>query len=73
MTHGRRGKEEPDRTHKKETLRDPGKKGEVPEDMKKKDNQTLSPKMAVPTRTRVAPSRMAVSKSPLMPMDSSAM
>ncbi len=30
------------------------------------------PKMAVPTRTRVAPSAMAASKSPLMPMESSA-
>ena len=33
----------------------------------------LSPKMAVPTRTMVAPSSMATSKSWLMPMESSCM
>ena len=33
----------------------------------------LSPKIAVPTRTKVAPSFTAVSNSPLIPMESSAM
>ena len=37
------------------------------------DFQFLAPKMAVPIRTMVAPSSMAVSKSPVMPMDSSSM
>jgi hypothetical protein len=37
----------------------------------KKDLHLLSPKIAVPIRTRVAPSSMATSKSPVMPMESS--
>ena len=38
-----------------------------------KDFHFLSPKIAVPMRTRVAPSSMATSKSPVMPIDSSSM
>ena len=37
------------------------------------DLHSRSPKMAVPTRTRVAPSAIAASKSPVMPIDSSRM
>ena len=37
----------------------------------KKDFHFLSPKIAVPIRTRVAPSWMATSKSPVIPMESS--
>lgn len=33
-------------------------------------SQPLGPKRAVPTRTKVAPSSIATSKSPLMPMES---
>ena len=37
----------------------------------KKDLHLLSPKIAVPIRTKVAPSSMATSKSPVIPMESS--
>ena len=38
-----------------------------------KNFHALSPKMAVPIRTSVAPSSMATSKSPVMPIDNSCM